>query len=198
MLEPLDVWNPFDLLLERDSSAGSRPDLTFLTAAPRVPVVGVVLIDNQQEYGDRDRHRAANAAIHRLVASRSMAAVPIDTRLDENKTGLRSPEEVESLIARMDVVLTTRLHGTVLALKNGVPAVVIDPVAGGAKIRRQVEHLGWPVALASENLTDAALSAAFEYCLKPAARAKAQDCAERAATALRSVRDRFLAYMATV
>jgi hypothetical protein len=195
MLEPLDVWNPFDLLLERDSSAGSNPDLTFLSAAPRVPVVGVILIDNQQEYGKRDRLREANAAIRRLVASRRMAAVPIDTRLDENKTGLRTPEEIESLIARMDLVLTTRLHGTVLAIKNGVPAVAVDPVAGGAKIRRQAETIGWPVILASENLTAAALESAFDYCLTAEARAKAKACAAAAAETLKSARDRFLAFM---
>jgi hypothetical protein len=36
----------------------------------------------------------------------------------------------------MDVVLTTRMWH-MLALTNGVLAVVIDPVSGGAKIRRQ-------------------------------------------------------------
>ena len=42
MIEPLEVWNPFDLLFERDSSASSRPDISFLSAQGRVPVVGVV------------------------------------------------------------------------------------------------------------------------------------------------------------
>src|SRR5688572_13868634 len=110
MLQPLEIWNPFDLLLERDSSVRANPDLTFAARAPRVPIVGIVLIDTQPEYGSRDLHEAANAAIQRLVASRPMAAVRIDTRLDCSSTGLRSPEEVESLIARMDLVLTTRLH----------------------------------------------------------------------------------------
>jgi len=196
MLEPLDAWNPFDLLLERDSSVRSCPDLTFLSRSPRVPVVGVVLIDSQPEYGRRDLHRVANDAIQRLVASRKMAAVPIDTRLDSNRTGLRRPEEVESLIARMDVVLTTRLHGTVLALKNGVPAVAVDPVAGGAKIRRQAETLGWPVLLASESLTDEALRRAYEYCLTEEAREKARECADRAAVALTKVRETFIAALA--
>jgi hypothetical protein len=195
MLDPLDVWNPFDLLLERDSSAGSNPDLTFLTHAPRVPVVGVILIDSQPEYGPRDLHREANEAVHRLVASLPMAAVPIDTRLDSNRTGLRSPEEVESLIARMDLVVTTRLHGTVLALKNGVPAVAVDPVAGGAKIRRQAETVGWPVVLASDALTDAALRKAYEFCLTPEARARARECAERATRRLESVRETFITTM---
>jgi hypothetical protein len=193
MLQPLDAWNPFDLLLERDSSARSRPDLVFLSRAPRVPVVGVVLIDSQPEYGPRDLHQAADVAIQRLVASRPLAVVPIDTRLDANRTGLRRPEEVESLIARMDVVLTTRLHGTVLALKNGVPAVAVDSVAGGAKIRRQAEAVGWPVVLAAEALTDGALQKAYEYCLTEEARARARECAHRAAGILKQVRDTFVA-----
>jgi exopolysaccharide biosynthesis predicted pyruvyltransferase EpsI len=73
-----------------------------------------------------------------------MAVIAIDTRLDENRTGLRTAGEVESLIARMDVVLTTRLHGMVLALKNGVPAIAIDSVAGGAKVRRQPTRSAGP------------------------------------------------------
>src|SRR5215218_3850756 len=30
MIEPLDAWNPFDIIIERDSSYFSRPDITFL------------------------------------------------------------------------------------------------------------------------------------------------------------------------
>lgn len=37
MAEPLDAWNPFDLLLERDSPQNSRPDITFLASSERVP-----------------------------------------------------------------------------------------------------------------------------------------------------------------
>ena len=70
--------------------------------------------------------------------------VKIDTRLDTNQTGLRTPAEVESVIRKMDVVMTTRLHGLVLAIKNGVPVIAIDPVAGGAKIKRQAESIDWP------------------------------------------------------
>ena len=40
MLDTLEVWNPFDLLLERDSSRVMRPDLAFLSQQDRVPVVG--------------------------------------------------------------------------------------------------------------------------------------------------------------
>lgn len=193
LLEPLEAWNPFDRLWERDSSDRARPDITFLSDRPRVPVAGMVLIHPQSEYKERDRQDVANAALQRLVAAREIAAVPIDTRLDRNASGLRTPAEVESLIARMDVVLTTRLHGLVLALKNGVPALAIDPVAGGHKIARQARTLGWPVVFDVEALGDEALRRALDSCLTEEARAQARRCGERAAELLREVRDELIA-----
>ena len=74
----------------------------------------------------------------------------------------------------MDVVLTTRLHGLVLALKNGVPAVAVDPIAGGAKVRRQAETLGWPHVFTADDVTAAAVRDALEQCLTPDARAEAR------------------------
>ena len=134
----------------------------------------------------------ANDALRRLVASREMSAIAIDTRLDSNGTGLRTPAEVESVIARMDVILTTRLHGLVLALKNSVPAVVIDPVAGGAKIRRQTETIGWPLLFTADALDDDELARAFDHCLTAEARIQARECAARARSSLIGACDRFL------
>jgi hypothetical protein len=192
MLQSLDEWNPFDLLLERDSSRAARPDLVFLSAPSPVPVVGLVRVHPQKEYQERSAHEAADALLDQLLATREVAVVPIDTRLDRNATGLRTAGEVESLIARVDVVLTTRLHGLVLALKNGLPAVAVDPVRGGAKIRRQAETLGWPHAFAVDEATPAGLAAAFERCLRPEARVAASAVAARAREKLAAVRDELL------
>ena len=192
LLQPLDEWDPFDLLLERDSSRGSNPDLVFLGRPASTPVVGLVLIHEQPEYGTRDAHVAANAALERLLATRDVAAVRIDTRLDEaNQGGLRTAAQIETLIGRMDVVLTTRLHGLVLALKSGVPVVAVDPVRGGAKVSRQAATLGWPHVLAAETLSDAALAHALEECLSPPARTLAADCARGAREALRDFEPQF-------
>jgi hypothetical protein len=180
MVETLESWDPFDFLLERDSSSTSRPDLSFLSERPLVPVVGLVLVHDQKEYRGRALHHAANEAIHRLVASREISAIHIDTRLDVNASGLRTAAEVESCIARMDLVLTTRLHGLVLALKNGVPALAIDPISGGGKVRRQAETIGWPLVFASEKLDDAELARGFDYCLQAEAKARARRCCEEA------------------
>jgi polysaccharide pyruvyl transferase WcaK-like protein len=96
----------------------------------------------------------------------------------------------------MDIVLTTRLHGTVLALKNGVPPIAIDPVAGGAKIRRQAETIGWPLVFTADTLYDETLQRAFDYCLTGDARAKARECRERAIRMVREVRDEFISSLA--
>jgi hypothetical protein len=196
MLTPLDEWNPFDVLLERDSTATARPDITFASDAPPAPVIGVCLVHPQHEYGKKGLHRTANEAIQRLTESRPMAVVRIDTCLEQNKTGLRVPAEVEALLARMDVVLTTRLHGTVLSLKNGVPVVAVDPIAGGAKILRQAETIGWPVVFTADAVSDDALSDALDFCLTPAARDRAAACAARAREAVDRTRAEFLAGLA--
>ena len=192
MLQNLDEWNPFDLLIERDSSKADNPDISLLCDQPKVPVVGLCLVEPQEEYRKRARHKEANEALQRLVDSREMAVVPIDTRLDRNGTGLRTQAEIESLLASMDVVLTTRLHGTVLSLKNGVPAIALDAILGGAKVTRQAVVLGWPVHFEIETVTDQQLCDAFDYCLTAEARDKARECAGRARVMLSVLRNRFL------
>lgn len=192
MIDPIDVWNPFDLLLERDSSECCRADMTFSTHQALVPVVGLILVHPQPQYKERAMHKQANQAIRELLASREVAVVPIDTCLDHNVGGLRSSAEVESLIARMDLVVTTRLHGTVLALKNGVPSLSVDPIAGGAKIRMQTETIGWPIVHLADHLSGESLQASFDYCLTSEAREKARSCRDNARTLVEKIRGKFL------
>jgi hypothetical protein len=196
MIEPVDVWNPFDRLIERDSNRATRADISFLCDQAKAPVVGVCLVHKQKEYKDRGRHAAAGDAIQRLLSTRELAAIAIDTRLDSNSTGLRTPREVESLIARVDVLVTTRLHGLVLALKNGVPVLAIDPIAGGAKISRQAETVGWPIVFTADALDDEKLQRGFDYCLSADAPAEARKCAQRARVQIEQIRNEFLSSLA--
>jgi hypothetical protein len=192
MLEDVEQWDPFDVLIERDSSRNSRPDISFLSDAPPVPLVGVVLVERQGEYSD-SLHDHANAAIDRLLSGRDLVRVPIDTRLDTNQTGLGSARQVESLIARMDAVVTTRLHGMVLAVKNGVPPVVIDPIGGGRKVITQARTIGWSRAYTADRLDDKVLQDALDDCLSPAGREEVLRTRDRAIAAAAGARDAFLA-----
>jgi Polysaccharide pyruvyl transferase len=185
---PLEVWNPFDGLIERDSSGRARADIAFLSGRPLVPVIGVCLV----EAYEGAITQVATAAIERVLSTREVSVVRIDTRLDVNSGGLRTPAEIESLLARMDVVITTRLHGAVLALKNGVPAIAIDPEPGGAKLRRQAETIGWPVVFNADGVTDQEFQEALDYCLSDAARTEAQNCAERAKKMAGEIRNEFI------
>jgi hypothetical protein len=194
MTDPVEEWNPFDVLLERDSNRNERPDLAFASERQRVPVVGLVQVEPFTPlFPDRDRQEDARAAVRRLAYARPAAVVEIDTRLDiENASGLRTPAEVETLIARMEVVVTTRLHGLALALMNGVPAVAVDPVAGGDKITAQARAVDWPCAFAVDDASDDVLGEALNFALSSEGRARARASAERAKQSVEGLRREFL------
>lgn len=193
ILQSLQEWNPFTILYERDSSRNSNPDITFFAPAPRVPVAGVILMDKQDMYGVRDQHQKVNQVVELFIKGRELSVVRIDTELENNKGGLRSSGEVESLIAKMDIVITTRLHGSVLAIKNGVPVIPIDSVKGGAKLTRQIKTIGWPLLFDAENLSEGALHGALDYCLTEKARQEAKKCARKAYNTIEHMRASFLA-----
>jgi hypothetical protein len=182
MKVPVESWNPFDLLIERNSTRAVNPDLVFGVERKLVPVIGVCLVEDYPE-GQTD---VAHNAIRRLVQARPAALVNIDTRLDVNSVGLRTPEEVESLLARMDVVVTTRLHAMVLSLRNGVPVVAIDP-EGYAKIVKQAASIDWPAAFPVDNVSDSQLAEALQYCFSAEAREKAASCAAAAAATVSTI-----------
>jgi peptidoglycan/xylan/chitin deacetylase (PgdA/CDA1 family)/SAM-dependent methyltransferase len=185
---PLSEWDPFDVLLERDSSRHSRPDIVFLTRPPKVPVVGMCLVEDYEG----GRTESAREAFSRLLRSNEMSVVNIDTRLDENRTGLRTVSEITSVIAKMDALLTTRLHGLAFALMHSVPAIVLDTRSGGGKVIEQARSVGWPWAFLAETVTDVELQQALSYCLSQEARTYAQCCAERAQVDLERIPDLLL------
>ena len=192
MVDPIEQWNPFDILIERDSSVRARPDVVFLSRRALVPVVGVCLVES---YGTAFE-KLAYSAIQRLVDSREIAVVEIDTRLDKKNKMFRTPSEVESALARMDVVITTRLHGMVLALKNGVPAISIDPDPSLLKVKRQAETVGWPVVFVANAISDQQLQEAFDHCLTDEAKVEARECSERAFQMAKEIRQEFMKEMA--
>jgi polysaccharide pyruvyl transferase WcaK-like protein len=109
-----------------------------------------------------------------------------------NVVGRRS-RDVEAALARVDAVVTTRMHGLVLALRHGVPAVAVDAVPGGAKVARQAAVLGWPAVVTVDDVTAEKLSAWLAWALGADAAALARHCADSAARRLDAVRDELLA-----
>lgn len=191
LLSEFVAGDAFDVMLERDSRNRSRPDMAFGAPVDKVPLVGVCLREHASGT------QAANAAIAALLSTRQLATVSIDTRLDDlvhggNASGLRSTAEIETLISRMDVVVTTRLHGLVLALKHGIPVVAIDPGNDGNKICHQAEAVGWPAAFALHEATETALADALTYGLSEAGRLEASKCAARGLNGVERLHEEFL------
>lgn len=179
MLDPLASFNPFDFLIERDSELTSRPDLSLLHRSERLPVIGVCLAGTQPEYGTRQNHQLAELKIRSLLKRRNVAVLELDTKWPRarNSEGTANAAQYESLCARVDVLVTTRLHGMVLALKNGVPVVAVDAVNGGDKVTRQANILQWPEVFAADAVSDLDLELALDRCLAPEAKKAALDCA---------------------
>jgi len=182
VLDPDDpAVRGFHRVLLRDApDRPPRPDLS--TAAPRPPadhpgppVVGVILTHGQHEYGARRRHAEAAAVLDAWLGSLDAAPVVLDTRVDPRDWRLPSaPDRLHAVLRRLDAVVTDRLHGLVLALRAGVPALAVDPVAGGAKVSAQAAALDWPAVLPGESLSAAGLDRWWSWCLGPGARALAR------------------------
>jgi len=152
-------------------------DLAAAVPVPAVPVAAVILASAQPEYAARGQHVPLTQGLGEWLGTLDCARVVVDTRLARGEW--RSPAtaaQVEAVIARADVVVTTRLHGLVLALKQGVPVLAIDPVAGGAKVAAQAAAWGWPVLLprsANPVLDRGELDRLWAWCRSAEGRARA-------------------------
>jgi hypothetical protein len=151
VIDPADpAVTGFHAVLPRDAPGRpARLDLAAAVPVAPVPVAAVILANDQPEYAAHGRHAQVSQELDGWLATADCARIDLDTRLGAGEW--RSPAtaaQVESAIARADVVVTTRLHGLVLALKNGIPVLAVDPVAGGAKVAAQAAAWGWPVLTA--------------------------------------------------
>jgi hypothetical protein len=183
-----------DTIIARDDTGAYSVDLSLGTSTEAVPVVAVVRSHEQPEYGDRQRHRAAHRLLDELLLVSDVAPVTVDTRLHPQDPVLCStPSQLVSTLGRFDAVVTTRLHGLVLALKAGVPALALDPIVGGAKVMGQAAALGWPAAVRVEDADASRLAALLAWCLTAEARREAKRCAAGATEALAADRRRLLA-----
>lgn len=102
----------------------------------------------------------------RWLSGRDCARLELDTRLDVHDWRLSAtPAQLESVLCRLDLVVTDRLHGMVLALRAGVPTLTVDPVEGGAKVTAQARACGWPAVVPAEQLDACALNHWWDWCM---------------------------------
>jgi hypothetical protein len=171
----------FDAVLPRDapgvSPAGDLAVRGPVRAGAEIPVAGVIMVAGQAEYAGRTRHEQVGETLDRWLRDGRCALIPLQTRLDPRDWRLcERPAQFEAIVRRLDLVITTRLHGLVLALSHGVPALAIDPVAGGAKVAAQARAWDWPAVVTTGRDTDLDrrdLSRWRDWCLSAAGRERA-------------------------
>ncbi|MEU0303104.1 polysaccharide pyruvyl transferase family protein [Streptomyces sp. NPDC006175] len=161
----------FHRVLERDGpDGGTLPDLSA-AAPPMVPtpVVGIALTHGQGEYGERRLHDSVAGTVLPWLAGKDCARIDADTRLaHDDWRHCRTTDQYLSLLGRLDLMVTDRLHGLVLALRAGVPAMAVDPVRGGAKVTAQAHLLRWPAVLSGESVSPELLDRWWDWCRSPA------------------------------
>ena len=116
-------------------------------------------------YGNRQRHKRVEKAIADYLSRGDVAYITLDTLHRDNPVKINNVVHYENLVARLDAVITTRLHGLVFAIKRGIPAVAIDAIAGGAKVSAQANSMGWPLVLKGDTVNADLISAAVEKCI---------------------------------
>lgn len=179
VLDPADpVVRGFHHVLARDvlgDVGTAERDLAAVPATREIPVVGVILTSGQGEYGRRRRHEQVSGRITGWLHGRECARLPLETRLDSADWRLcGTADAFSSVVARMDLVVTTRLHGLVVALCQGVPALAVDPIAGGGKVTAQAGAWDWPAVVPADDVTDDALRSSWDWCLSAEGRRRAR------------------------
>ncbi|WP_445281312.1 polysaccharide pyruvyl transferase family protein [Streptomyces sp. DSM 118148] len=177
VIDPADTAvTGFHEVVPRDGTpAPARRDLAAgapVGALP--PVAGLLLSHGQGEYGERRRHERVNERLTGWLAAKDCVRLPADTRLARDDWRLcATAEQFLALVSRLDLVVTTRLHGLVLALRTGTPVIAVDPVAGGAKVSAQAEAVGWPAVIGADALSARILDHWWGWALSGAGRTAA-------------------------
>ncbi|MDX2936061.1 polysaccharide pyruvyl transferase family protein [Streptomyces ipomoeae] len=190
----------FHRVLARDA-VDAEPGRDLAARAPVLPsrpVVGVVLTHGQQEYGRQRRHEQVAEQVTHWLARQDCARLELDTRLDTHDWRLcATPAQLESVLTRLDLVVTDRLHGLVLALRAGVPALAVDPVEGGAKVTAQARACDWPALVSAERLDGRELGRWWHWCLTTGRMTARQIAAEFREGVVRDGADRLVEVLRT-
>ena len=186
----------FDALYPRDLNDLCNPDLAFArNTTVSSTVVGVCLVHPQEEYGDRQRHGLVMEGVNNFFNGGNAVQIAIDTLWVNNPTSTRSIQQFESLISRVDYVISSRLHGLVLSLRSGVPVIAIDPIQGGGKVTAQAKAINWPFLIAAEDVSAQAIAEMSSRCLDGSIKADIENSQRLAAEYVQRTRTAFINYV---
>lgn len=168
--------NPFGTVFAREGMDTTWEDIAILAPTdahlPRADApstgrplrVGRVLRGPQSEYGiDLSLHEytaeLAENTISELRKNQPVEVIDIEHVLRHTPY---EPGDFDRIYKTLDLVLTSRFHGGIMAARNHVPFIAVDQISGGAKITALLGERGWPhVYSASEHNTTDIVQAAF-------------------------------------
>lgn len=161
-------FNPFDALFARQGGATDFGDVAIVAPEPYfqpLPIrgnVGVSLRGAQGEYGEdvclwRETDDMALNAAASAAPEGGGSVVTIENHLARSGG---SAEDIEHLYAHCDLIITSRFHGAVEALRFGKPFIAIDQIKGGAKVFDLLAPLGWPHIYRADSVSADAIEGA--------------------------------------
>lgn len=152
-------WNPFQFVLARQGLTQSFGDVAIV--APMVqPInlsssvslaksstsfrIGLALRGHQEEYGiDRCEADLVGNLFSELTSLigryKKLTIVDLDHRLAILGA---NPEDIEKRYRECDLILTTRYHGAILALRAATPFIAVDQITGGGKVLPLLQSIG--------------------------------------------------------
>ncbi len=149
----------FDHIVARDGLLPETFDLALAakrwTSFPRllpkkkISRVGVILRGEQTEYQAACFHENAQKMIEKTLKILSLEGFYFDTVFKPGY-GVR---EVLKNYDKVDLILTTRMHGTLFAIGKGIPVIAIDQIKSGKKVSAITQKIQWPYLFEAENLT---------------------------------------------
>jgi|GEM_PF-5114094 len=155
-----------DISTARDGP-GRPTSADFAVLAPSedaARIAAVMLRGHQPEYRQAPSvHHGVEAAVTVALNATLHYQVQLNTRNPAGLSPGKAAAALELLLEHAAVVITSRLHGIVHAVRAGVLPIVIDEIIGGGKITACATAFGLPVLCPGPDLVDRLIEALSNY-----------------------------------
>jgi len=145
-----EFFNPFECVFARQGGGERFGDLAILAPLPNHTsrkakgfTLGISLRGLQFEYGENlCLWEETEKIVHSVSQSiHSDRIILIENHL--TRSG-KSPDHIEQQYSECDLVITSRFHGAIMAIRHDAPFIALDQIRGGAKVHDLLFGKGWP------------------------------------------------------
>lgn len=151
----INHFDPFDEVLAREGKNEQYHDVAIVAPAGRVkqpikpkhwPTIGIVLRGLQGEYGEdlclwERTAQITDEAAKTLSEGLGARVIVIENHL--HRSGM-TKDDIEAQYSECHLIITSRFHGAMMALRHFIPFIAIDQIQGGAKVMNLIQATQWP------------------------------------------------------